>query len=49
MEKMRAFCDEAEDILIGNEIFQKRTRGVGIIPPHIAKSYGLSGPKGMTT
>jgi len=44
MEKMRAFCDEAEDILIGNEIFQKRTRGVGIIPPHIAKSYGLSGP-----
>ena len=44
MEKLRAFCDEVEDILIGNEIFQKRTRGIGIIPPEVAKSYGLSGP-----
>ena len=43
MDKLRDFCDEVEDILIGNEIFQKRTRGVGIIPPEVAKSYGLSG------
>jgi NADH-quinone oxidoreductase subunit D len=44
MDKLRDFCDEVEDILIGNEIFQKRTRGVGVIPPDIARSYGLSGP-----
>ena len=25
MDKLRDFCDEVEDILIGNEIFQKRT------------------------
>ncbi|MFN8039524.1 MAG: NADH-quinone oxidoreductase subunit D 1 [Acidimicrobiales bacterium] len=43
MEKLRAFCDEAEDLLIGNEIFQSRTRGIGVIPPEIALSYGLSG------
>ncbi len=43
MEKMRAFCDEVEDLLFGNEIFQKRTRGIGLIPPHVAQSYGLSG------
>ncbi len=38
------FCDEVEDLLIGNEIFQMRTRGVGVIPADIALSYGLSGP-----
>ena len=26
------FCDEIEDLLIGNEIFQARTRGIGVIP-----------------
>jgi NADH-quinone oxidoreductase subunit D len=44
MRKLRGFCDEIEDLLFGNEIFQSRTRGVGIIPAEIAKSYGLSGP-----
>lgn len=43
MEKMRAFCDQCEDLLIGNEIFQKRTRGVGVIPADVATSYGLTG------
>src|SRR3546814_8068856 len=32
-----------DGLLYGNEIFQERTRGVGIIPPAIALSYGLSG------
>lgn len=43
MERMRDFCDECEDLLIGNEIFQRRTRGVGVIPADVAKSYGLTG------
>jgi NADH-quinone oxidoreductase subunit D len=43
MKKVRRYCDEIEDLLIGNEIFQERTRGVGVIPKDIALSYGLSG------
>ena len=43
MEKIRTFCDEMEDLLLGNEIFEARTRGVGVVPPEIALSYGLSG------
>ncbi len=44
MQKVRDFCDEIETLLIGNEIFQTRTRGVGVIPADVALSYGLSGP-----
>ena len=43
MQKMRDFCDQLEDLLIGNEIFEARTRGVGVIPANVALSYGLSG------
>jgi len=43
MDKVLAFCDQIEDLLIGNEIFQMRARGVGVIPADIALSYGLSG------
>ena len=43
MKKMRRFCDEMEELLIGNEIFQARTRGIGVIPTEVALSYGLSG------
>ncbi|MEM8903079.1 MAG: NADH-quinone oxidoreductase subunit D 1 [Actinomycetota bacterium] len=43
MEKMRTFCDEIEDLLMGNEIFAARCRGVGVIPPDVALAYGLSG------
>jgi NADH-quinone oxidoreductase subunit D len=43
MKKVRAFCDEMEELVMGNEIFQARTRGIGVIPKHIALSYGLSG------
>jgi NADH-quinone oxidoreductase subunit D len=43
MKKMRTFCDELEDLLIGNEIFQSRTRGIGVIPRDVAQSFGLSG------
>jgi NADH-quinone oxidoreductase subunit D len=43
MEKVRTFCDEIEDLLMGSEIFQERTRGIGVIPADIALQYGLSG------
>jgi NADH-quinone oxidoreductase subunit D len=43
MVKMRAFCDEMESLLMGNEIFEARTRGVGVIPGAVAQTYGLSG------
>jgi NADH-quinone oxidoreductase subunit D len=43
MDKLRTFCDQIEDLLMGNEIFGARTRGVGVIPAEIALSYGLSG------
>jgi NADH-quinone oxidoreductase subunit D len=43
MKKLRNFCDEIEDLLFGNEIFQSRTRGIGVIPREVALQYGLSG------
>ena len=43
MKKLRNFCDEIETLLFGNEIFQSRTRGIGVIPRDIALQYGLSG------
>jgi len=43
MKKMRSFCDEIETLVMGNEIFQARTRGIGVIPADIGLSYGLSG------
>jgi NADH-quinone oxidoreductase subunit D len=36
-------CDDFEDVLIGNEIFEARTRGIGIIPGEIGTAYGVSG------
>ena len=43
MRKLRNFCDEIETLLFGNEIFQSRMRGIGVIPKDIALQYGLSG------
>jgi len=43
MDKVRTFCDEMEDLLLGNEIFAARTRGIGVIPPDVALSHGMSG------
>ncbi len=43
MKKLRNFCDEIETLLFGNEIFQSRLRGIGVIPAEVAKQYGLSG------
>jgi NADH-quinone oxidoreductase subunit D len=43
MDKVRTFCDEMETLLLGNEIFETRTRGIGVIPADMALGYGLSG------
>ena len=43
LDRMRTFCDEMDDLVAGNEIFQARTRGIGVIPADVALSYGLSG------
>ena len=43
MEKMRTFCDEMEEFVTGNEIFQARTRGIGVIPADVALQYGITG------
>jgi NADH-quinone oxidoreductase subunit D len=43
MRRVRHFCDEIEDLLMGNEIFQARTRGIGVVPRDVGLSYGLSG------
>ncbi|MCA1693193.1 MAG: NADH-quinone oxidoreductase subunit D 1, partial [Actinobacteria bacterium] len=43
MKRLRDYCDELEDLLMGNEIFETRTRGVGVIPPELGLAYGLSG------
>ena len=43
MKSVRDFCDEMEDLVVGNEIFQSRCRGIGIIPADVAMAYGLSG------
>jgi NADH-quinone oxidoreductase subunit D len=44
MDRVEGFCDLMENLVMGNEIFQARTRGVGIIPAEVAQAYGLSGP-----
>ncbi len=43
MEHVRTFCDQMETLVLGNEIFQARTRGIGVIPADIGLAYGLSG------
>lgn len=43
MRRLRGFCDEIETLLMGNEIFETRTRGIGVIPAAIGLEYGLSG------
>ena len=43
LARIHSFCDEMQDLVVGNEIFQTRTRGIGIIPADMGLSYGLSG------
>ncbi|MGH3443105.1 MAG: NADH-quinone oxidoreductase subunit D [Nitriliruptorales bacterium] len=41
---VRGRLRDYEDLILGNEIFLARTQGVGVLPPEVATSYGVSGP-----
>jgi len=43
MKKVFDSCNEFEDLLLGNEIFVARTKGIGIIPGDLGAAYGVSG------
>jgi NADH-quinone oxidoreductase subunit D len=43
MKKIFDSVDEFEDLVVGNEIFEVRTRGVGVIPAGVGAAYGVSG------
>jgi NADH-quinone oxidoreductase subunit D len=38
------FLDEYERLITGNEILMARTQGVGVLPPDLAVSAGITGP-----
>lgn len=44
LHDLPSLCDEYDGLITGNEIFQARTKFVGIIPPDVAVNYGLTGP-----
>lgn len=44
MKEVFDVCDDMDDLVRGNEIFQQRTVGIGVIPPELALAYGVSGP-----
>ena len=41
---VRGVCDDLEGLVLGNEIVQQRTIGVGVLPAERAIEYGVSGP-----
>ena len=43
LARVDAFCDTIENLLFGNEIFQARMRGIGVIPVEKVLEYGISG------
>ncbi|MER5942888.1 NADH-quinone oxidoreductase subunit D [Streptomyces sp. NPDC001928] len=41
---VRSRMDRFDDLVLGNEIFRGRTRGVGTLTPEAVHAYGVSGP-----
>jgi len=41
---VRRRLPDIENLILGNEIFQARTRGVGVLAPELVSAYGISGP-----
>lgn len=44
VEAVRTRLPQIEDLILGNEIFQARTRGVGKLCADLIHAYGVSGP-----
>ena len=44
VKKIRHRLLDYSGLLMGNEIFRKRTVGVGVLPADVAKDYAVSGP-----
>jgi NADH-quinone oxidoreductase subunit D len=44
MQYVRDVIDDMRNLVLGNEIFLQRTKGVGIIPADKALDFGVSGP-----
>ena len=44
VKKIRNRLTDYEGLLLGNEIFKKRTIGIGELPGEVAKDYGVTGP-----
>ncbi len=49
LNRFPAKLDEYEDLLTGNEIYLKRTKGVGRLPKDRCIAFGLSGPIGRAS
>jgi NADH-quinone oxidoreductase subunit D len=43
MKKVLDSCDQFENLVAGNPIFEQRTRSIGIIPSDLGAAYGVSG------
>jgi NADH-quinone oxidoreductase subunit D len=44
VKAVRARMDDFDRLVLGNEIFRGRTRGVGVLAPELVHAYGVSGP-----
>ncbi len=44
VRRIRHRLPDYEALLLGNEIFKKRTVGIGVLPGEVAKEYGVTGP-----
>ena len=44
VDEVRRRLPDIENLVLGNEIFQARTRGVGVLSPELVHAYGVSGP-----
>jgi NADH-quinone oxidoreductase subunit D len=41
---LRGRMGRFDDLVVGNEVFRARTRGIGVLDPEIVHAYGVSGP-----
>ncbi|NEE47626.1 NADH-quinone oxidoreductase subunit D, partial [Streptomyces sp. SID8455] len=44
VSSVRSRMDVYENLVLGNEIFRGRTRGVGVFSAEAVHAYGVSGP-----